>query len=128
MTHPHATTATRLQPLCSTDSKNDAPAAESSSGSTATAVATRPAPVRTPPQTLPPFRVLLHNDDINSVEHVVASICELTTLGRPRAVVVMHEAHTTGVSLLLVTHKERAELYQDQFKSKGLTVTIEPAE
>ena len=33
-----------------------------------------------------------------------------------------------GVALLLVTHKERAELYADQFQSKGLTVTIEPAE
>ena len=31
-------------------------------------------------------------------------------------------------SLLLTTHKERAELYQEQFTSKGLTVTIEPAE
>ena len=34
----------------------------------------------------------------------------------------------TGVALLLTTHKERAELYQEQFQSKGLTVTIEPAE
>ena len=36
------------------------------------------------------------------------------------------EAHETGVSLLLVTHQERAELYQEQFASCGLTVTIEP--
>jgi ATP-dependent Clp protease adapter protein ClpS len=42
--------------------------------------------------------------------------------------VVTREAHNTGVALLLVTHKERAELYVDQFKSKSLTVTIEPAE
>ena len=28
----------------------------------------------------------------------------------------------------VVTHKERAELYKDQFSSKSLTVTIEPAE
>jgi ATP-dependent Clp protease adapter protein ClpS len=38
------------------------------------------------------------------------------------------EADKTGVALLLVTHKERAELYQEQFQSKGLTVTIEPTE
>ena len=38
------------------------------------------------------------------------------------------EANQSGLSLLLVTHKERAELYQEQFQSKGLTVTIEPAE
>ena len=29
---------------------------------------------------------------------------------------------------LLTTHKEKAELYQEQFQSKGLTVTIEPAD
>ena len=37
------------------------------------------------------------------------------------------EADQTGVALLLVTHKERAELYQEQFTSAVLTVTIEPA-
>jgi len=41
---------------------------------------------------------------------------------------VLEEADKTGVALLLTTHKERAELYQEQFTSKGLTVTIEPAE
>jgi ATP-dependent Clp protease adapter protein ClpS len=40
----------------------------------------------------------------------------------------MMEAHTTGVALVLTTHRERAELYQEQFKSRRLTVTIEPAE
>ena len=40
----------------------------------------------------------------------------------------MMEAQETGVSLLLVTHKEKAELLQEQFKSKSLIVTIEPAE
>jgi ATP-dependent Clp protease adaptor protein ClpS len=34
----------------------------------------------------------------------------------------------SGVALVLVTHKERAELYVEQFASKRLTVTIEPAE
>jgi ATP-dependent Clp protease adapter protein ClpS len=37
------------------------------------------------------------------------------------------EAHQSGVSMLLVTHRERAELIQDQFQTRGLTVTIEPA-
>ena len=39
------------------------------------------------------------------------------------AVVRMDEADKTDVALLLTTHKERAELYQEQFTSKGLTVT-----
>ena len=38
----------------------------------------------------------------------------------------MMEADKTGVALLLVTHRERAEFMKDQFESKGLTVTISP--
>lgn len=85
-------------------------------------------PAKKPPQPLPPWRVLLHNDDKNEMGFVVMSIMELTPLNEDAAVQRMIEAHKTGVALLLVTHKERAELYQEQFKSKGLTVTIEPAE
>lgn len=87
-----------------------------------------PAPQKKPPQPLPPWKVLLHNDDKNEMGFVVLSIIELTTLNEQDAVQRTIEAHKTGVALLVVTHKERAELYQDQFTSKGLTVTIEPAE
>jgi len=57
---------------------------------------------------------------------VIAAIVELTPLNEQDAKLRMLEAHETGVALLLTTHKERAELYKDQFHSKGLTVTIEP--
>jgi ATP-dependent Clp protease adaptor protein ClpS len=98
------------------------------------AAATKPkkkskkAPAKKPPQMLPPWKVLLHNDDVNTHQHVVSSIVELTHLNEQDAVVRTEEADKTGVALLLVTHKERAELYRDQFQSKGLTVSIEPAE
>lgn len=92
------------------------------------AVATKARPVRKPPQPLPPWKVLLHNDDKNDMQYVVTSIVELTPLNEQDAINRMKEAHETGVALILVTHKERAELYQEQFQSKGLTVTIEPAE
>lgn len=85
-------------------------------------------PRRSPPKLMPPWKVLLHNDDKNDMEFVVVSIIELTPLNEDEAVQRMVEAHKTGVALLLTTHKERAELYQEQFTSKGLTVTIEPAE
>jgi ATP-dependent Clp protease adapter protein ClpS len=77
---------------------------------------------------LPMYKVLLHNDDKNDMVHVVMTIVELTPLNEQEAVLRMAEAHKTGVSLLLVTHKERAELYVDQFQSKSLVVTIEPDE
>lgn len=82
---------------------------------------------RSPPRNLPHFKVLLHNDDVNSMDHVVQSLVELTPLEPQRAVVVTKEANDTGLALVLVTHRERAELYQEQLQSKSLTVTIEPA-
>lgn len=75
---------------------------------------------------LPPYRVLLHNDDVNSFDHVIRSIQRLTPLKLEEAVERTLEAHERGVSLLLVTHRERAELYVEQFASVGLTVTCEP--
>jgi ATP-dependent Clp protease adaptor protein ClpS len=89
-----------------------------------TAVQTRPARPRT--RRLPPWKVLLHNDDVNHMEDVIDAIVELTTLRRQEAILRMLEAHTKGLTLLLTTHREHAELLQEQFTSKRLTVTIEP--
>ncbi len=94
----------------------------------ATAVKERPAPSRGRVEHLPPWRVLLHNADEPTMDYVVATLVELTPLNSTRAFTVMMEAHTTGVALVLVTHRERAELYRDQFRTKRLTVTIEPTE
>ena len=110
------------------------PTAGAGKDSDAAGTATKPkrvrkaAPKKKPPQPLPPWKVLLHNDDKNDMGFVVTSIVELTPLNEQEAVVRMKEADETGVALLLTTHKERAELYQEQFTSKGLVVTIEPAE
>jgi len=101
---------------------------KSEQGATAVKSQPRTTPQKKPPQPLPPWKVLLHNDDKNEVQYVVTTIMSLTTLNADDAVLRTVEAHKTGVALLLTTHKERAELYQEQFQSKGLTVTIEPAE
>ena len=90
--------------------------------------AKKPKPQSKPPQPLPPWKVLLHNDDKNDFIFVILTVMELTPLGEQDAKLRTLEAHETGVALLLVTHKERAELYKEQFQSKGLIVTIEPAE
>jgi ATP-dependent Clp protease adaptor protein ClpS len=97
-------------------------------GATAVAPKRKRAPRRQPPKPLPLWKVLLHNDDKNEGLYVVLTIRELTSLSEPEAVQRMLEADKTGVALLLMTHRERAELYQEQFQSKGLTVTIEPDE
>jgi ATP-dependent Clp protease adaptor protein ClpS len=77
---------------------------------------------------LPPWKVLLHNDDVNSFEHVILSILRLTPLKELEAIERTIEAHESGVALLLVTNHERAELYVEQFASCSLTVTCEPDE
>ena len=105
------------------DKENDKPQSEA-----AVKEAVKPSPVRKPPQPLPQFKVLLHNDDVNDMGYVVGTIVELTPLGKQEAEQRTVEANDTGVSLILITHKERAELYQEQFTSKKLVVTIEPTE
>jgi ATP-dependent Clp protease adaptor protein ClpS len=121
------------------EKRKDAPAGTGSGGGTgggkgAAAATAKPKrkpktePKHKPPQMLPPWKVLLHNDDKNDMPFVIDTIVELTPLNKQDAENRMKEANDTGVALLLVTHKERAELYKDQFESKGLTVTIEPAE
>ncbi|MDX2147380.1 MAG: ATP-dependent Clp protease adaptor ClpS [Planctomycetota bacterium] len=101
---------------------------QASESRTSSGTALKDAPQRTPPKLLPPFRVLLHNDDINEFGYVTRTVIELAALPPAKARLVTMEAHTQGVALLLVTHQERAELYREQFASKGLIVTIEPAE
>ena len=75
---------------------------------------------------LPPYKVLLHNDDVNSFEHVILTILKLTPLKEVEAVEKTIEAHERGLALLLVTNRERAELYCEQFATYKLTVTCEP--
>lgn len=76
---------------------------------------------------LPPWRVMLHNDDYHSMDDVVrALLVTVQTLTPERAVDIMLEAHETGVALVIVTPKERAEFYRERLEAFGLTSTIEP--
>src|SRR5215212_4995385 len=109
------------------DQSTDAPASsggDKSGTATKTKRAPKKSPAKKPPQPLPPWKVLLHNDDKNDFDFVIDTIVALTPLNEQDASTRTKEAHQTGVALLLVTHKERAELYREQFQSKGLTVTI----
>ncbi len=105
--------------------KRDA-AGNDSVGTKSAGPGTREKPASKPPSPLPPYKVILHNDDKNYMEDVVRAICQLTSLNEQDAILRTIEADRTGCALLLVTHKERAELYVEQFASCGLTVTAEP--
>lgn len=75
---------------------------------------------------LPPWKVLLHRDGADAVEDVVKVLQKVTLLSKDAAAERVLEAQNQGVSLLLVTHQERAELYVEQFASCNVKVTAEP--
>ena len=75
----------------------------------------------------PRYRVLLHNDPVNTMEYVVTTLRQVVpSLSEQDAIAVMLEAHNTGVGLVIVCDLEPAEFYSETLKAKGLTSTIEP--
>jgi ATP-dependent Clp protease adaptor protein ClpS len=75
---------------------------------------------------IPRYKVILLQNAIDDLMFVVRSVMELTRFPRAEATHKMWEAHHCGRSVLLITYLERAELYVEQFASKGLSVTLEP--
>jgi ATP-dependent Clp protease adapter protein ClpS len=69
--------------------------------------------------------VLLHNA-AHELMFIVRSVMELLRFPRAEATHKMWEAYHRGRSILVTTYLERAELYADQFASKGLAVALEP--
>lgn len=75
----------------------------------------------------PNYRVLLHNDDVNSMEYVVEVLLKtVNSLTQPQAVNIMMEAHTNGLALVITCAQEPAEFYCETLKEHGLSSTIEP--
>ncbi len=76
---------------------------------------------------IPPYRVILHNDDHNTMEHVVESLLRcVPSLTAEAAAAIMLEAHNEGAATVIECPKEAAEHYRESLKSYGLEATIEP--
>ena len=91
--------------------------------STATLPETAPAAPQA--SVLPPFAVVLHNDDHNGRRFVVQTVALLARVPMEQAFEHTLEAHEEGQAVVLRTHREHAELVCEQFQSKGLTATVE---
>jgi ATP-dependent Clp protease adaptor protein ClpS len=77
---------------------------------------------------LPPWTVVLHNDDHNEMLYVVRCLVKsVPNLGAARATQIMLEAHNHGKAVVTTCPLELAELYRDRLESCGLTATIEKA-
>lgn len=76
---------------------------------------------------LPPYSVILHDDDYNEMNYVVFALLQsVNQLTSQEADRIMLIAHLTGKAVVVVCPKEAAEYYQERLLSYGLTATIEP--
>jgi ATP-dependent Clp protease adaptor protein ClpS len=91
------------------------------------------------PRLLPPYHVIIANDDHHSMEFVIEVLRKVLGVTIERATQLMLEAHTTGRAVIWTGPKEVAELKADQVRTfheirepgrvdlGPLTCTIEPA-
>ncbi len=71
------------------------------------------------------YQVVLHNDDKNTMEHVVR--CLRAVFGHPAALAerIMLEAHNKGKAVAEVEPESPARLHMEQLRSYSLSATIE---
>jgi ATP-dependent Clp protease adaptor protein ClpS len=74
----------------------------------------------------PLYKVLLHNDDYNTMEHVIKALLQVFNFELRVCERIMLEAHYNGMALCSVEPLEKAEHHRDQLISFSLVSTIEP--
>jgi ATP-dependent Clp protease adaptor protein ClpS len=75
---------------------------------------------------VPRFSVILHNDEVNSMEHVVDALLKsVPTLSEQDAIQVMMDAHTDGKAVITVCPLETAEFYRDRLQSFSIGASVE---
>lgn len=89
-------------------------------------------------KTIPPWNVVLINDDDHSFDYVISMLAAIFGFPREKGAQHADEVDATGRSILITTSREHAELKQEQvhafgpdpyvIKCKGsMTCDIEPA-
>jgi ATP-dependent Clp protease adaptor protein ClpS len=68
---------------------------------------------------IPPYNVVLLNDDHHSMEFVIEVLCKVLGCAIERAYQLMMEAHTSGRSIIWSGTKEVAELKAEQIQTCG---------
>jgi ATP-dependent Clp protease adaptor protein ClpS len=75
---------------------------------------------------LNPVALVLHNDDINSMDHVVQTlVSNIPEITVEEALEKMLKAHNFGTVILVKCPLERAELYQQRLITNNLITTIQ---
>lgn len=74
--------------------------------------------------TLSGWNVLLWNDEVHSMDYVVAVLVKIIGLTIEPAVNIMLQAHETGKAVAYTGAKEIAEAHRDGLEQYGLTATL----
>lgn len=109
-------------------------------GASATATAIKPkASLQKRVDRMPPWNVVLLNDDDHTYEYVITMVQEVFAHGLEKSFQIAKTVDKDGRAILLTTHKEHAELKRDQILGYGadrlvagcrgsMSAIIEPAE
>lgn len=103
------------------------------------ATAAKPQPKPKPPKQLPPYHVVLLDDDDHTYEYVIEMLHAIFSYPVEKGFQLAEEVDSNGRVIVLTTHKELAELKRDQILAYGIdariasckgsmTAVIEPAE
>ena len=85
----------------------------------------KPSPARKPdPKPLPPYHVVLLNDEEHSYAYVIEMLGKVCAHPAEVAFRMAEQVDTKGRVIVLTTHKERAELKRDQILGYGADVTM----
>lgn len=76
-------------------------------------------------ETMPPYNVVLLNDDDHSVDYVIRMLKDLFGHSREKGAEIAKEVHTTGRAVVATTDLEEAELKRDQIHDYGPDPMIE---
>ena len=79
----------------------------------------RPKKTDIPPQRLPPYNVVLLNDDDHTYDYVIEMLGSLFGYNPTKGFSMAHQLNPQGRVIVLTTHKELAELKRDQIHEFG---------
>ena len=93
---------------------------------------------RSETETLPPYHVVLLNDDDHSVDYVIRMLKDLFGYSREKGAEIAKEVHTSRRAIVATTNLEEAEMKREQIHSFGpdpmierckgsMSATVEPA-
>ena len=71
------------------------------------------------------YNLILYNDNINNMIHVVVALYEVCKLSNDNCIQVMMEAHIIGRAIVLTDELEKVLDLKNGLDKRGLTISIE---